>query len=163
MGGAVIREARLDDLPALLVLYRGLSEGAPDAYAGERELTPEEARPIFDEIARDPRQVLLVAEQDGELVGSVTLEVYPNLIHEGRPSGLVENMVVAAAVRRSGLGRQLLDEVNRRARDLNVVKLSLTSNLAREGAHRFYESLGWQRTHAGYTLVYTGDARSPTP
>src|SRR5690606_7729798 len=60
MGELLIREAQANDLPGLLVLYRGLSEDAPDAYAGERELTPEEALPIFDEIARDPRQVLLV-------------------------------------------------------------------------------------------------------
>lgn len=162
MGGVVIREAVAADLPELLALYRQLSDGAPEAYAGERELTPDEARPIFDAIAGDPRQTLLVAEQDGRIVGTVLLHVYPNLTHEGRPSGLIENMVVTTDVRRVGVGRLLLEEVNRRARAGNVVKLSLTSNLAREGAHRFYEALGWRHSHAGYTLVYTGDARGPT-
>lgn len=163
MDEVLIREARATDLPALLALYRQLSEGAPSAYAGERDLTPEEALPIFNTITDDPRQTLLVAEQDGQIVGTVLLELYPNLTHEGRMSGVIENMVVAPDVRREGVGRLLLDEVNRRARARNAVKLSLTSNLAREGAHRFYEALGWRHSHAGYTLVYTEEARGPMP
>lgn len=82
---------------------------------------------------------------------------YPNLTHEGRPAWLIENMVVSPTVRRGGVGRALLDATNAWMRARNVVKVSLTSNQAREVAHRFYEALGWERSHVGYTLSYALD------
>lgn len=38
------------------------------------------------------------------------------------------------------------------ARRRRCYKLTLTSNLRRLHAHRFYQRLGWRRNHFGYSL-----------
>ncbi len=65
---------------------------------------------------------------------------------------MVEGVVVEGAYRRSGVGAALLREAAALARRHGCYKLSLTSNLARTGAHRFYSRLGWKRSHYGYSL-----------
>lgn len=159
----MIREATAADLAGVLGLYRFLGVDAPEHYRGERALTPEEAAPLLARISANPDQALLVAVEDGEAVGTVVVIAYPNLTHEGRPAGLIENMVVSPSVRRGGVGRALLDAANDWMRARNVVKVSLTSNQAREGAHRFYEALGWERSHVGYTLAYAPEGRGADP
>jgi hypothetical protein len=43
-------------------------------------------------------------------------------------------------------------EVTRIASNLGCYKIVLTSNLTRQRAHEFYRRLGWQQTHAGFSL-----------
>lgn len=69
----VIRDATAADLAGVLGLYRFLSGDAPEHYRGERELTPEEAAPLLARISVNPDQALLVAEEDGQVVGTVVL------------------------------------------------------------------------------------------
>jgi GNAT superfamily N-acetyltransferase len=38
------------------------------------------------------------------------------------------------------------------ARRNRCYKMSLTTNLKRDRAGRFYERLGWRRTHFGYSI-----------
>ncbi|MBI4499360.1 MAG: GNAT family N-acetyltransferase [Chloroflexi bacterium] len=148
-----VRPADLADLPAILDLYAYLAEEAAAFYHEER-LPPAEAERMFQEIAAHPGQFLLVADDAGRAVGTVLLVLYPNLTHEGRPAAVLENMVIHPDYRRRGVGAALLRAVDGLARTYRVVKISLTSNAARRGAHRFYEALGWQRSHVGYTLAY---------
>lgn len=151
MANLVVRTAVLADLPVILELYRHL---ALPAYGQDKEMEPREAERLFCEIAADPRQHLLVAEVAGRVMGTVLLEVYPNLTHGGQPSGVIENMVVLPEERRRGVGAALLREVDRLAREHRCYKLSLTSHQDRPQAHAFYQRMGWQRSHEGYTLRY---------
>lgn len=48
------------------------------------------------------------------------------------------------------------------ARAAGCHKISLTSNVVRANAHRFYRRLGWQRTHYGFTFVFEGLSRGPS-
>ena len=52
-------------------------------------------REAIEEIVADPARSLLVAEIDGELVGTVDVLIAPNLTHHAQPWALVENVVVA--------------------------------------------------------------------
>lgn len=150
-----VRPATADDLPAVLALYHDLSL---DAYGPDPDLPLEEALRIFCEIEADPREHLLVAElvqkAEHRVIATVKLDIYPNFTHGGRPAGVVDNMVVEPAFQRRGVGRLLLAEVDRLARQAGCYKLSLTSHQQREGAHAFYEALGWRRSHNGYTVAY---------
>ena len=60
--------------------------------------------------------------------------------------------MVDPAYRRRRLGAALMRAAAEAAREAGCYKLTLTSNLARTGAHRFYSRLGWKRTHYGYSL-----------
>ncbi|MDP2948431.1 MAG: GNAT family N-acetyltransferase [Chloroflexota bacterium] len=49
-------------------------------------------------------------------------------------------------------GAALMRAVAQIAREAGCYKLTLSTNLARTGAHRFYSRLGWRRTHYGFSL-----------
>jgi GNAT superfamily N-acetyltransferase len=94
----------------------------------------------------------LVGEQDGEIVGTATLVLVPNLGHQGKPWAAVENVVVRSSRRGRSLGTALMSEASRIARSHGCYKIVVTSNLVRQRAHEFYRRLGWQQTHAGFSL-----------
>ena len=99
----------------------------------------------------DPNRTLLVAEDRGEFaVGTADVLVVPNLTHDGAPWALVENVVVDPQWRRRGVGRALLRHAVRVADDAGCYKLQLTSSNHRDGAHRFYERLGFTATSTGF-------------
>lgn len=136
---AVVREAKLEDLPAVLALY-----AQPELDAGAA-LSLEEAVPILERIRAYPDYRLYVAELGGRVVGTFTLLVVENLSHGGASSGLVESVVVDAAHRGRGIGRAMMDRARRHCRDRGCYKMALSSNLARERAHAFYQRLGFER------------------
>lgn len=84
---------------------------------------------------------LFVARNENEqIVGMATLAVYR------KPTGkvgIVEDVVVAAAHRGQGLGRQLMARVLHEAAVQRLRHLELTSHASREAAHGLYRSLGF--------------------
>ena len=146
--GVTLRRARPDDLPALLALL------ADDPLGRGREvadLAP--YRTAFAAIDADPAHLLVVAEHDGEVVGTLQLTVLPGLARGGALRAQVEAVRVHAEHRGSGLGAALLgwtvDEARRRGCSL----VQLTTDRARTDAHRFYERLGFTASHVGYKLA----------
>jgi len=142
-----IRDARPGDLDRLLELY-ALLEGP---YTDVR--TPNgEAEDLFTRVLLDPNQQTLVAEVYDEVAGTLVLALLPNLSHGGAPYAVVENVVVDEEHRGEGVGRALMREAMKRAREVGAYKLALCSNLEREGAHEFYRSLGMKETHLGFEV-----------
>jgi GNAT superfamily N-acetyltransferase len=152
----VVRPAIEADLPRVLELLDQIDESV---YAPREDAGQAARLSIFQQITADPRQHLLVAEADGRIVGTVHLIVIPHLSRSCQPSGLLESMVVDDTYRRRGVGAALLREAGRLAREAGCYKLALSSNLARQGAHRFYSRLGWKRTHYGFSLEPAPTAR----
>jgi GNAT superfamily N-acetyltransferase len=76
----------------------------------------------------------------------------PNLGHRGSPSGIMEGVVVASTYRQSGIGRKMVARALELCREGGCYKMMLSSNLAREGAHRFYERLGFERHGYSYRV-----------
>jgi GNAT superfamily N-acetyltransferase len=144
-----VRAATEADLPRVLEL---LDQIDASMYPQREDADQATRLSVFQQIAADPRQHLLVAETDGRIVGTVHLIVIPHLSRTCKPSALLESMVVDEAYWRKGVGAALLREVQRLAREAGCYKLALSSNLARRGAHRFYSRLGWKRTHYGFSL-----------
>jgi GNAT superfamily N-acetyltransferase len=141
----VVRDAVESDLEALLGLYVQLS-------AGNAPTTVEDARPGLRAMLVDERVRLLVVEVEGRIAGTATLVVVPNLTHGGQPWAQVENVVVDEAVRGTGVGKSLMDVCVRIAWEAGCYKLQLQSADHREGAHRFYERLGFEASSMGFRL-----------
>ena len=145
-----IRTASADDLARLIELLAQLSLDTPrEVLSSER---PEAYATAMAEVLSDARQRLLVAEEEGRVVGMACFVLVPNLSNIGRPYAFVEDVVVDAAERGHGYGEALMREAIRLARDAGCYKLTLTSNKARVNAHRFYERLGFRATHVGYRM-----------
>jgi GNAT superfamily N-acetyltransferase len=143
-----IRDARLEDLPELLRLYRQLA-----ARPGEGEEDPARRAWIaaaFAAIEAQRGRRLLVAEGDGRLAGTLDLLVVTNLTHGGRPWAIVENVVVDLTARRAGVGRALMREAERTARAAGCYKIQLLSARRRLEAHEFYRALGFESSAEGF-------------
>jgi GNAT superfamily N-acetyltransferase len=110
--------------------------------------------PALEAVLSDERQTILVAELDGRLAGMACFIILPNLSHIGRPYAMIEDRVVDAGLRGRGIGDALMQRAIEMAREAGCYKLSLTSNMTRTDAHRFYERLGFKATHVGYRLDF---------
>lgn len=130
-----LRAACSGDAQALSVLLQQLApdEAGPDAKLLALRLNESAVN-----------QVVLVAERDGKLLGTCTLNLIEHLAHNFARSGVVEDVVVDADARGLGVGRALMTKAAERARAWGCYKLALSSSQSREAAHRFYEGLGFK-------------------
>jgi GNAT superfamily N-acetyltransferase len=140
-----VRDAEESDLPVVL---RILAESGID---GGDSFALDEAREYFARIRQRPGFRLLVAELDGEVVGTYTLLIMDKLGKRGTPAGVVEDVAVLPARQGQGIGRAMMEHAREACRRAGCYKLALSSNLRREGAHRFYDSLGFERH--GFSFV----------
>ncbi|HET7661585.1 MAG TPA: GNAT family N-acetyltransferase [Oryzihumus sp.] len=148
MGEAAIRRATAADVPAIVGLL------ADDVLGAQRERPGDPAyAKAFEAIAADPHQWLMVADADGEVVGTLQLTLIPGLSHRGTTRAQVEAVRVSASRRGSGLGTRMLEWAVGTARDLGCGVVQLTSNASRADAHRFYERLGFEASHTGFKLA----------
>ena len=144
MAQVEIRDACEDDLPAVLHI---LAESGID---GGESFTPDEAREHFARIRR-PGLRLLVAVVEGEIVGTYALAIMERLGKRGTPAGVVEDVAVLPSRQGQGIGRAMMKHALEACRRAGCYKLALSSNLKREDAHRFYDSLGFERH--GFSFV----------
>lgn len=126
-----------DELREAFALFRELRPGDP-LFAREAEYL-ERARRLLAGGYR------LFGVRDGDALVSVAgVELSDNL-HAGR-NACVQELVTTAAARSRGYGRRLMEFIEAFARDQACREVHLTSALARDDAHRFYERrLGYDR------------------
>jgi len=138
------REASKGDIPAVLRLY-----AQPDIDNGE-VLPLSEAEHLFERIARYPDYKIYVALCEGEIVGSFALMIMDNLGHMGAPSAVIEDVVVDPEWQGRGVGKIMMKYALQTCGEKGCYKAVLSSNLKRERAHAFYESLGFERHGYSY-------------
>lgn len=132
-------------MPGILSLHAELESGDGDI------LPVEEARKIFLRIRKYPDYRIYVAVSDREIIGTFALLVMDNLAHMGAPSGIVEDVVVHRNWQGKGIGKQMMEFAMGYCREKGCYKVALSSNLKRDSAHHFYESLGFQKH--GYSFM----------
>jgi GNAT superfamily N-acetyltransferase len=143
----ITRNARREDLPRIMTLYEELTEEKLDVAENE-------AGRVFGRISALPGQSLLVAETEGQVVGSLFLLIVPNLSHAARPWAILENMIVDSRFRRRGIGRDLLERAFTLCREAGCYKIQLLSNRKRTEAHQFYHSCGFDESALGFRLYF---------
>ncbi|MGZ9930247.1 N-acetyltransferase family protein [Streptomyces sp. NC-S4] len=152
----IFREATRQDLPAVLALLAD-----EDSVADPAGVVIGEAHErAFAAIEADPRNEMLVLAEGaagaggaGEVVlGCLQLTYIPGLGQNGQERALVEAVRVRADRRGAGLGAELMRLAAERARERGCGLVQLTSNKRRTAAHRFYERLGFARSHEGFKL-----------
>jgi ribosomal protein S18 acetylase RimI-like enzyme len=127
----VTDEAEAGDLVAPFThLLPQLSRSAPPPTAE-----------VLAEIIASPATHLLVAEEAGAVVGSLTLVVFP--IPTGRRAW-IEDVVVDADAGGKGVGTTLNRFALDLAAELGCRTVDLTSRPSREAANRLYQRIGFQ-------------------
>jgi ribosomal protein S18 acetylase RimI-like enzyme len=97
-------------------------------------------------LATDPNIRVLVAENEHGVVGLAAMHVRHMINHEA-PLAQLTTLVVDERCRGRGVGRALVDVVERFARERPCKRLVVNTALRRTDAHAFYEKLGF--THTG--------------
>lgn len=96
-------------------------------------------------LAESERALVLVAEIDSRVVGMVSVQLVISTA-EGKPSALLEDLVVDQSFRGRGIGSKLLLEAATWSARRGASRLRLLADITNENALTFYARLGWHRT-----------------
>jgi GNAT superfamily N-acetyltransferase len=150
-GQVALRRAVRGDLPAIVALLAADDLGAArDGLRGPQDRDAYEQ--AFHAIDRDPGQLLVVAETEGQVVATLQLSFIPGLSRRGALRAQIESVRVSAAYRSRGLGQAIFTWAIDEARRRGCALVQLTTDKSRTGAHRFYERLGFTASHEGLKL-----------
>jgi ribosomal protein S18 acetylase RimI-like enzyme len=105
-------------------------------------------------IGSDACHLLIATGENGAIVGTLTLIVFP--IPTGW-RGWIEDVIVDEAASGQGIGRQLTEHALDLARDCGCTTVDLTSRPSREAANHLYKKVGFEPRE---TNVYRYDLRA---
>ena len=150
-----VREATPEDAEAIHALAGELA-GA----VGDSAPTMEAVRARLSELLEARRAGVLVAEDDGgAVVGVVSFWIKPDLAH-GDTVMEVPTLVVAEGSRRTGVGKLLMEEIQRLAAENDAGLIELVATRENAAARDFYDSLGFIETDH-VSLEFVGDMEDP--
>jgi ribosomal protein S18 acetylase RimI-like enzyme len=132
--GCSIRVAELNDASELAVLMCELG------YVTKR--TEMETR--LKLILPNPAYKTFVAAMDGCVCGMIGTLTPPSYEHNDA-GGRILALVTSGGARRRGIGRALIAAAEKDFIQKGIRRVALDTRLTREDAHRFYESLGYER------------------
>ncbi|MCA0015904.1 GNAT family N-acetyltransferase [Mesorhizobium sp. B292B1B] len=142
------RKALASDLPALVAML------ADDPLGAARE---DASLPLaqgyvdaFNAIDADPNQLLAVAVDGADVVGTLQISFLAGLSRKGAWRSQIEAVRVAGHRRSEGIGRLMIEWAVDQCRARGCGLVQLTTDRTRADAHRFYESLGFTGSHLGY-------------
>ncbi|MFJ8849665.1 GNAT family N-acetyltransferase [Streptomyces sp. NPDC102437] len=145
----ILRTATRADLPAVLALLADEERVVDPASV----VVDDACEGAFAAIESDPRNEMLVLVDGDTVLGCAQATYIPGLGRGGAERVLIEAVRVRADRRGGGLGRELMKQAVDRARLRGCGLAQLTSGKRRANAHRFYESLGFARSHEGFKLA----------
>ena len=103
---------------------------------------------------KTPDVTVYVAEVDGEIVGTVTTMVMPNVTYGCAPTLFIEAVVVVPRHRRRGVATSMIQRALHDADASGCHKVQLLSHKrhAADGAHALYRRLGFEPEAEGFRL-----------
>jgi len=138
------------DLPSIVRLL------ADDDLGSQRERheepLPESYYSAYDEINKDPNHELIIAELNGQVIGTLHLMFLPSISFQGGLRAQIESVRVDTRYQNRGIGSEMMKWAIEHAKQRGAHIVQLTTHKSREDAHRFYERLGFKGTHLGMKL-----------
>lgn len=126
-----VRSATLADAERICALCGQLGYPATPVEISER------LRAILDK----KNHCLFVAEDGGTVVGWIHAVLAHSLLQD--MSAEITGLVIDQGCRGKGIGRLLLGQIERWAREKQCRTIRVRSNIVRDRAHAFYERLGY--------------------
>jgi GNAT superfamily N-acetyltransferase len=146
----LFRLARRADLPSIVRML------ADDDLGSQREQyehpLPESYYLAFEQIEDDPNHELIVAERNGEVIGTLHLMFLPSISFQGGLRAQVESVRVDKRFQSQGIGSEMMKWTMERAKQRGAHVVQLTTHQTRVDAHRFYEKLGFKKSHVGMKM-----------
>jgi len=129
------RSVQLSDAPAVAALMTQL--GYPS--------TPQDSERRLKRMLAHADYAGVVAESDDEVVALVLVHLEHGLEYDAI-YGRIMGLVVDDRWRGRGLGKQLMQHVERWCKDRGADRIVLTSANRRLDSHKFYDAIGYERT-----------------
>jgi len=143
-----IRALTVDDMESLSRLYYQFWNESSDVR---------KMKASFHAMQSDGAYILLGAEEEGELIGSVMGVVCRELYGDCSPFLVLEDMIVDRQCRNRGVGKLLFGELKKQAISKGCTQIILVTDSSRTDAQRFYESVGFHPTaNKGYKKKLRG-------
>ncbi len=145
----MIREAKREDLDAMLELYMFLHEDSIPEKNSHLEET-------WEQIIWDVNHHLIICEVEGKIVSSCVCVIIPNLTRNVRPYAFVENVVTHADYREKGYATECLDFAKKIAEQENCYKMMLLTGSKSPETLRFYEKAGYNSSDKTAFIQWIG-------
>ncbi len=138
-----VREAKLDEIKSVLILF--------DEFDRKLAFWPNDSsiKSIYSAITSGGGCVVGAFIQ-GDMVGTCTINICPNLSWSGRPFAIIENVVVTLSQRNKGIGKALLVFAKGYCQEFGCYKVALMTGSKKPETHKFYESAGFVGSKTGY-------------
>ena len=142
-----IQVAILEDMPTLIQLHSEMDGALP--------LPIEQAQRIFTEMSKVPDYYSYITFSDAEPIGTFSLLFLPTFMHRGfHKLAVLDAVVVKASYRSHGIGKTMVKEALKISAAAGCYKVTLSSNLKRDRAHAFYQSLGFKPHGWSFSLKF---------
>ncbi len=150
-----VREATAEDVEIIHALADELA-----GVVGDSSPALEAVWARLSELLEEPRARVLVAEDEsGAVVGMASLWIKPDLAH-GDTVIEVPTLVVAKGSRRGGVGKLLMEEIQKLAAENDANLIELVATPGNVPARNFYKTLGFVETDH-VSLEFVGDMENP--
>lgn len=132
----VIREIKSKDYKSVAILWRDV--------IGAISVTDKMVTVTCEKMKDDNRYCTFVADVNGKIVGFVTTV---ETLAMDQPNGYIKvnGLAVLPEFQHHGIGKMLMERVEKLAHERKISLIGLASGFQRIGAHEFYEHLGYQK------------------
>jgi GNAT superfamily N-acetyltransferase len=96
-------------------------------------------------ILENPSAYISVARDSEKVIGICSIQTLISTA-EGGPVGLIEDMVVTKAYRRQGVGKLIMNDIYRWAKDKQLTRLQLLADKNNTPALDYYQQMNWEST-----------------
>lgn len=124
-----------NDLLSMMELYKQLNPN-------EEIINESTAKNIWKNIENQNIKYF-TAKDNGKIIASCYICIIPNLTRGGKPIGFIENVITDIEYRGKGIGKKIMENAVKYAKEQNCYKVILQSGNKRADAHGFYESIGF--------------------
>jgi GNAT superfamily N-acetyltransferase len=104
----------------------------------------------FSTVIKNPRNFVFIAEDHDKLVGFTSFSIR-DVIRYPKPIAELDELFVLPEYRQQGVGKDLMSQVEAKAKALNCYRVFIESHYDHKVAHQFYEKLGF--TNYGYHFI----------
>lgn len=99
--------------------------------------------------------VFVAVRENGKLGGFIETAIYPELEHcDSKPIGFIEGWYVDEDLRKSGVGKKLVETAEKWALENNCTELASDVELDNIGSQRAHEAIGYTRYHIDDECIF---------
>ena len=118
----------------------------------------EKINEIWQKILQVPDYYIYLAYLNNQAIGTFSLIFIPTLIYPGfHKSAMLDVVTIKSEHRGKGWGTKMIQKALKISADAGCYKVNLSSNLKRDRAHKFYQSLGFKQH--GLSFSYQLDSK----